>query len=390
MDKVRILQCLSEEIEVDLNKLLAFPVNSDLTELGMSSLNLVSFIVRLESEFDIEVRDSDLLYDKFSTIDCIFATLTKYFFEDSIKKVLVLDADNVLWKGVSGEEKIEIDEEVYSFHKQLLSLYKKGVLLCVCSKNEEDNITKAFQNEKMIIAKENFVSIIANFKDKASNILELSDNLNLSIDSFVFVDDDKYELGYVTKALPEIVGILLSYKNINTILQELFQSIKNDTTPNRTILYKEQIERQKARKPILSIDEYNRSIGTKTSCFVAKQENAERLTELSKRTHQFNLSDRQYELSEMKSLIEAKEYTVFALTAEDVYGDMGIVGMAVVCGKTIETFIISCRVFERNFEEIMLNKITQEIPGLLQGVYKDNGKNSRFANFYQIHNIETI
>lgn len=140
----------------------------------------------------------------------------------------------------------------------------------------------------------------------------------------------------------------------------------------------------------MSIDEYNESIGTVADCYIAKPEDAERLKELSERAHQFNLSDRHYSLSEVEERISSKDYTVFTLSAKDVYGDMGIVRLAVLSQNTIESFMISCRVFERNFEELLLDKIRQEVPCALRGVVKDNGKNARFKDFFNNHGIKTV
>ena len=114
MNTELIFKCLSEILAVDIDELKAFDLDAELTELGMTSLMFVSFIVKIEEVLNIEVFDSDLMLDNFSTLRKLLQTLKKYSSDNAavLKKVLVLDADNVLWKGISGEEKVIIDQDV--------------------------------------------------------------------------------------------------------------------------------------------------------------------------------------------------------------------------------------------------------------------------------------
>ena len=113
----------------------SIPPEQELSEIGLDSLRFIELVVALEDEFQIEIRDSDLLVQKFSTLCNLYSMLSSYL--APVKKCLILDCDNVLWKGIAGEEAIAIDEEALTFQKELIRLYEKGVLLCICSKNEQ-------------------------------------------------------------------------------------------------------------------------------------------------------------------------------------------------------------------------------------------------------------
>ncbi len=392
MNTELIFKCLSEILAVDIDELKAFDLDAELTELGMTSLMFVSFIVRIEEVLNIEVFDSDLMLDNFSTLRKLLQTLKKYSSDNAavLKKVLVLDADNVLWKGISGEEKVIIDQDVIDFQKDLCALYDRGVLLCLCSKNSKQLIDLSFSAEDMLIKKGHFVVFIANRNDKASNIKSIADELNLSLSSFVFVDDSDYELGYVSANLPEISCIKADYSTL-TFREELMSSFANmqPSTMDRSALYRNQKEREKEKKNHLTIEDYNRSLETQVTCGIAEIDQCARLSELTMRTNQFNLSDAHYTADEMSEFISNDAYDVIALSAEDKYGDMGIVGVAILHSSTIECFCVSCRVFDRGFENLLLNEIISRCPVPI-GIYRDNGKNDKFKSFYSDRGLQTI
>lgn len=114
-----------------------------------------------------------------------------------------------------------------------------------------------------------------------------------------------------------------------------------------------------------------------------------RLAELSERTHQFNLSAKQYSEQTLSALLEDSAYTVLSLSARDKFGDMGIVGMAVAKHDIIEALMLSCRVFDRGFEYILLDKLKEIIGKPLYGVFSPNPKNLRYADFYSQNNVTT-
>ena len=391
MNKEKIINLLVEELEIPYSELSEH--KGYLTDIGLTSLKFISFIVKLEQEFDIEILDSDLLLDKFTTLENLFDTLKKYFApSSSMKKCLILDADGVLWKGVSGEDDILIDSDVLKFQTLLEDLYQKGVMLCVCSKNEEFLINDSFNDPDMLLTKEHLVYTVANRQDKVTNIKSIVKALNISFDAVVFVDDSDYELGFVSANLPEIECIKFDYSDMSVIktISEFFSKIAPTTSLNRTQLYIEQKEREKDKLKYTSIDEYNKSLLTEVTIERADEKCIERLSELSIRTHQFNLSAKSYTAEDLHNMLTNDTYSIFTLRVRDKYGDMGIIGMAILKEDLIEAFMISCRAFDRGLETLLLEKLKSTTLKTLQGVYTPTNKNKRFAEFYAENGVIQI
>ena len=398
MDTEKIYLLLAEACQCDVDTLKEATPEENLISLGMTSISFITFIIKVEEEFNIEINDSDLLLEKFETVNLCLSTLSSYVSNEtkkweptlSMKKGLILDCDNVLWKGVSGDERIIVDEQVIMLHNCLRDLYEKGVILCLCSKNEYNTVHETLK----LIETDFDMGMIAveriNRKDKATNISEILAELNMVADSFVFLDDSEYELGYVNKVFPEIFSIKADYNNISFIetLKEIFQQTPPSSL-DRTKLYREQKERQKERGRHISVTDYNASLETVMSCHASTETEIPRISELSMRTRQFNLSDAHYSVEEITNFYNSDEYKVISLTASDKYGDLGLVGASIINGNTIIAFMLSCRVFDRGFECIMMDtiKALHNIP--LKGVYVENGKNSRFMDFYKDNGIET-
>ena len=393
MNKQKIIALLAEALEILPEELEKYQSETPLTEIGLTSLKFISFIVKLEEVFDIEILDSDLLLENFLTTDKMFLTLQKYFIDEHpMKKCLILDADGVLWKGISGEEDILIDKQVLDFQTVLLDLYNRGVLLCVCSKNEDFLIDSSFNNPNMLLKKENFVIILSNRTDKVTNICAIADKLNLSLDSVVFVDDSDYELGFVEVNLPDVQCIKFNYYNtyVTEKISKPFADIQATSDINRTQLYLEQKSREKEKLRFTSVEEYNASLMTNAVVERAKAEDCARLAELSSRTHQFNLSARSYTEDQLNEMLANPEYNIFSLSVDDKYGRMGIVGMAVLKKSVIESFMISCRAFDRDFELMLLNTLKKISSVHLQGIYVKTDKNKRYASFYADNGVGVI
>ncbi len=385
-DREKVEQILLNICDIDSKKSTELRNYSKLSDYGMNSLKFISFIVTIEDEFSIQIQDSDLLFEKYETIQKLHNTLSKYFKQNSsLKKCLILDGDNVLWKGISGEEPITIDNDILKLYSLLADLRTKGIVLCLCTKNNELAIRNAFSETDL--SQDIFTIIKFDSKDKALSVSEISVELNLSVDDMVFVDDSAYEVGYVS-------GMHSSLHTIHAVstkltIEEVEKAFSETPSSNidRTKLYKEQKSRAQARRQFKSIFEYNLYLKTQFCCQNADADSLPRLAELSQRTHQFNLSDAHYSLEELNRLFHCNDITILQLSATDIYGDMGIVGMAVIQGKTINAFIISCRVFDRNFENVLLENIFKLSPCPTDGIYVDNIKNRKFSDFFSRNGI---
>lgn len=392
MNQNKILNILSDILEIDTDTLTALDKDKNLLDLDFSSLKFITFIVAVEEEFGIEILDSDLIFNNFSTLNKITHMLKKYLSNNLFKKVLITDADNVLWRGISGEEEILIDQNVEKYHSLLSNLYERGVLLCICSKNEENNIQNALTNTSLTLNRDHFVIIKANRNDKVSNIKDISDELGLSIDSFVFVDDSDYELGYVNLNFPQITTIKADFSNMTFLnkISELFDHVHDTSGLNRTQAYHDQKQREKEKHRFTTVEEYNESLETVINCEKALSSEYERIAELSQRTNQFNLSNARYTSEELERMALTKEYAIYSLSIKDKFGDMGIVGAAVVYKNTIEAFMISCRAFDRGIEKHLIDKIKKALATEISGIYIRSEKNKRFENFYRDNGVKTI
>ena len=246
-NKKKIFGLLSEVTGHTADLLAALHGDTPLKDFGLTSIAFIQFVVALEDEFGIEVLDSDLDFGKFSTVNALFGTLEKYFSKNTLKKVLVCDCDNVLWRGISGEEPTVIDAAADAVQNELLRLYNAGVLLCICSRNQPGNISAAFRQPGMTLKREHILISKVSGNDKPSALREIAAELNLSPDSFVFVDDSDYEIGLVSALIPEITVIRADEDDpeLCAKIDSCFEGADSDI--DRTKQYRNQKEREKEK-----------------------------------------------------------------------------------------------------------------------------------------------
>ena len=383
-NKKKIFELLSEVTGHTADLLAALHGDTPLRDFGLTSIAFIQFVVALEDEFGIEVLDSDLDFGKFSTVNALIGTLEKYFSKNTLKKVLVCDCDNVLWRGISGEEPTVIDAAADAVQNELLRLYNAGVLLCICSRNQPGNISAAFRQPGMTLKREHILISKVSGNDKPSALREIAAELNLSPDSFVFVDDSDYEIGLVSALIPEIAVIRADEDDpeLCAKIDSCFEGADSDV--DCTKQYRDQKEREKEKLRCKSVEEYNNSLESRVKTSLCAEEDAPRVAELSQRTNQFNLSGARYTEDDVRRFIASDGYRVLSLCASDKYGDMGIVGAAVVRladSPVIEGFFISCRVFGRGFENLLLDEVKRVSPNA-GGTYRRTNKNAQFENFY--------
>ena len=383
-NKKKIFGLLSEVTGHTADLLAALHGDTPLRDFGLTSIAFIQFVVALEDEFGIEVLDSDLDFGKFSTVNALIGTLEKYFSKNTLKKVLVCDCDNVLWRGISGEEPTVIDAAADAVQNELLRLYNAGVLLCICSRNQPGNISAAFRQPGMTLKREHILISKVSGNDKPSALREIAAELNLSPDSFVFVDDSDYEIGLVSALIPEITVIRADADDpeLCAKIDSCFEGADSDV--DRTKQYRDQKEREKEKLRCQSVEEYNNSLESRVKTSLCAEEDAPRVAELSQRTNQFNLSGARYTEDDVRRFIASDGYRVLSLCASDKYGDMGIVGAAVVRladSPVVEGFFISCRVFGRGFENLLLDEVKRVSPNAV-GTYRRTDKNAQFENFY--------
>ena len=384
-----------EEIKSILSDILECPADEitdeiPLSDLGYDSLKFISTLVEIESKYGIEVLDSDLLQDNFKDVLSICETLKKYFGEEKQKlyKCVITDCDGVLWRGISGESGNDIaysDEITNEFCKLLHRLREQGILLAICSKNEKANIDSMLSNT--CVSPDDFAIIEADTADKADSILYILGEFGFSADNAVYIDDSDAELEYVQNKIPEITILKADHsENLTDKLRIMFTALPVDAI-DRTVKFREQKEREKVHRNTSSPEEYNLILETKIICNKAVKGDASRLSELSQRANRFNLTGARYTEDEIVNILINRTYSIYKLCAEDKFGDMGLVAMAIVQGDIIENFIMSCRVFGRGFENELLERIKSDTSDSITGLYHPTGKNDYCKDFYKNNGV---
>ena len=325
------------------------------------------------------------------------------------KKVLVLDCDNTLWGGILGEEgpsRIQIDPNSMRgkiFHEVqhlIKELQKQGVLLAICSKNNYLEVEAAFKNNhNMILNNDDFVVKRINWEDKASNIMSLSEELNLGLDSFVFVDDSEFEVGLVNAQLPMVKTILVP-KNLSeyprTImgLREDFFSLSHSKEDlAKTQMYLDQNEREAHKSNFGSFDDYLSSLQLKIKVHWGGDIPVARAAQMTQKTNQFNLRTERYTEADIERFVDDKNVLIGAFSLTDQFGDYGISGLSIVqisgeekLSGFIDTFLMSCRVIGRKVEyrffESMVAKLKDMNVRELSAGFSPSLKNLQVENFY--------
>lgn len=321
------------------------------------------------------------------------------------KKCIVLDLDNTLWGGVIGEDGLDgiILGESYpgkcykDFQKQLLKLKNRGVILTICSKNNPEDVDEVFEKHPdMILNKADFACIKANWNDKCTNIKTISQELNISTDSLVFIDDNPIECELIQQQIPEITVINLSKNPIE--YPDLINSLNYFETLNlteedlhKTDIYKTQVNRNILKNSYANLDDYYKNLEMKVEIKEADSFAVSRIAQLTQKTNQFNLTTKRYSEKDIKEMIQDNNYKIYYIRLMDKFGDNGITGCCILkkiddCILFIDTFLLSCRIMGRNIENAFIsfiyNKAKEGNIKKLIGEYIPTKKNKPVKDFY--------
>ena len=283
-------------------------------------------------------------------------------------KVLVLDCDNTLWSGVVGEDGVE----GISFPRAMLDLQRfavdaqaNGTLVCLASKNTEQDVLEVFEKRpEMVLKTEHIVAHRINWKSKSENIASLAGELNLGLDSFVFIDDNPVECAQVRAALPQVVTLQLPESEIAQFLARLWVFDKVFVTAEdtrRTAMYRENAARQSLEASATDIGDFIASLGLVVDIAPPAENEWPRVAQLTQRTNQFNFTTLRRTESEMRSATSEAGSLVLRVNVRDRFGEYGLVGLVVA--KTeggsllVDTLLLSCRVLGRGVEHAMLRRL---------------------------------
>ena len=269
------------------------------------------------------------------------------------KKCIVLDLDNTLWGGVVGEDGFngihlgptKPGNSYVEFQKRLLSLHERGIILAINSKNNYDDAIEVINNHpSMILREKHFGCIKINWNDKISNLKEISSELNIGLDSLVFLDDDAFNCEIVQKALPEIhtihlpndssqyVDILLELQDFNVL------QITNEDF-SRGKLYTTERKRTELKQSTTSIDKYMEDLQQEIILKNANEFSIPRISQLTLKTNQFNLTTKRYQESDINKMDSDKNFVIGTAQVIDKFGDSGISGVFIIKKTPSEWFL---------------------------------------------------
>ena len=436
---------LSAEIEDYIQKitfvLSKIDVSKTLIALTMDILYDVSFTdddhrikkaVALynESLYELSEHYSNLKVIDFSEFTCQYPILTlfdwKYYFIsqmglnpalhkefkawftkkiDSIalkrKKCLVLDLDNTLWGGVLGEDGIDgikiggdyPGKAYLYFQEALLELSKNGIILTICSKNNEQDVLEAWDNNPfLVLRKDHFATYRINWIDKATNIKSMAEELNIGLDSFVFIDDNPTERELIKQVLPMVT--VPDFPTQPYELPVFFQQLVKDffkvysiteEDKKKTQQYKANASRAKEQRCFSNFSDFLKSLNIQLTIEQANEFNIQRIAQMTQKTNQFNLTTKRYTDADIRHFMQ-KGWEIWCLSVADKFGDNGITGCIMVNDDTIDTLLLSCRILGKGIEFIFAKAVFELIKesgvNNLHATYIPTAKNAQVADFY--------
>lgn len=321
-------------------------------------------------------------------------------------KCLVLDLDNTLWGGVIGDDGVENIQlghetpaaEAYTeFQRYVLALKERGVILAVCSKNDEDIAKSGFKHPDSVLSVEDFVAFHANWEPKNVNICAIAKEINIGLDSLVFIDDNPAEREIVRQSLPEVAVPEVDVQDVFSYIRAIegnayFEPaalLADDFKRNDT--YMANKERAQLETSAASYDEYLQSLSMRAEIAPFAPIYFDRIAQLTGKTNQFNLTTRRYTRADIKRMAAAEKYVTLYGRLSDCFGDNGLIAVIIAEQKGTELHILlwlmSCRVLQRGMEQAMLDALVVEAQARgvqeIYGYYYPTKKNKMVAGLYE-------
>ncbi|MDA9279881.1 HAD-IIIC family phosphatase, partial [bacterium] len=320
------------------------------------------------------------------------------------KKCLVLDLDNTCWGGVIGDEgfrsihigtETSVAESYTAFQKYAKELKDRGVALAVCSKNDFENAIEGFTHPDSILIFDDFTSFKANWDPKNNNILDIAKEVNIGVDSLVFIDDNPVERDIVSSQVPSVsvpnvgsnVVDFITHIDRNGYFEPI--SLSQDDV-NRSKYYEDNKKRANKKAAFKSYNDFLASLDMTAEIKSFSSIYLDRITQLTNKTNQFNLTTKRYTDGEIYNIYSNDEYIKIYGKLVDKYGSNGLISISIgrVEGKTchIDLFIMSCRVLKRDMEFAMLDELVRKCKDKgvseIMGYYYKSAKNSMVCDLY--------
>lgn len=292
-------------------------------------------------------------------------------------KALVIDCDNTLWGGVIGEDQLagiqlgphDYPGNVYwRVQNEIVALERSGVLLVLCSKNNPEDVDEVFAKHPDCVLKPSHIILKkVNWQDKATNLREISAELNIGLDSLVFLDDSDFECSGVRAQLPmvrtfQVPSTLSEYPRVFEEIKELFLAgAVSGESASKTEQYRQRAEAETLKASFGSQEEFLASLGLEIDIARDARASIPRISELTQKSNQFNVTTRRYGVGEITQLMDAASSTVYSVVVRDKFGSAGLTGIIIMRWEgrraVVDSFLMSCRVIGRGIEFAVWNDV---------------------------------
>jgi len=326
--------------------------------------------------------------------------------EGKFKKCLILDLDNTTWGGIIGDDGLEkiqigslgIGKAFTEFQYWVKALQKRGIILAICSKNDEDKAKEPFEKHPdMVLKLDDIAVFVANWDNKADNIRKIQSILNIGFDSMVFLDDNPFERNIVRENLPEVCVPELPEDPAEYLEYlyglNLFETASfSENDAERTKQYQVEAQRVVDLDSFTNVEDFLKSMAMISDVKPFDSFSKPRVSQLTQRSNQFNLRTVRYSEQDIESLMNSEKHYTFSFTLEDKYGDNGLICVIVLEKENqetlfINTWLMSCRVLKRGMEDFTLNTIVETARKngykYVVGEYLSTAKNQMVKDHYE-------
>ena len=310
-----------------------------------------------------------------------------------VKKVLALDLDNTLWKGVVSEDGVDAIVPNESLQREALLLKERGVVLVALSKNNTEDVAPALRDARMLLHEDDFAAMRVNWDAKSLNLSDVARELNVGVDSFVFVDDNPGNRAEMRASLPEV-----AITPFPPDLSLYFHSAAlTEEDRMRTAHYKaESLRREESSR--LSLDDYLRSLGIKNEIHLIREEEFARVAQLAQKTNQFNVCTNRWAEADVRAFVADSRHAIFTLHSSDRFGDLGLVAFvhATIDGDAAEIvdWVMSCRAMNRRIEFVMEDEVERALASRgvkkISAAWKRTAKNNPVENLFDSFGFELV
>ncbi len=392
---------------INLLNLEVAKATRELKNLYINDINYLSSYLGLSNWFDPSLwyqAKYALAMDAIPELTYNISKIINAIFGKS-KKCLILDLDNTCWGGVIGDDGINgisigtetaLSESHTAFQIYASELKNRGISLAVCSKNDFDNAKEGFEHPDTVLKFDDFTSFKANWNPKHQNIIEISEEINIGIDSLVFIDDNPVERDIVSSQIPSTsvpdvgsdVIYFIDFIDRNGYFEPVTLSADD---LHRNEYYKGNQKRANQQAAFNSYEDFLVSLEMTAEIKTFKSVYLDRITQLTNKTNQFNLTTKRYTTGEIEQLAESNDYIKLYGKLSDKYGNNGLI--TVVIGEIkdkqchIDLWLMSCRVLKRGMEFAMLEELVKQCKSNniceLIGYYQKSKKNSMVSDLYE-------